>query len=1044
MPVALEDLDAALAASAALAPYDFSATEEAVRVLVPLPQRVFDPRLLVVELEDPIFAATVNRFVATRQGWRQRRDFVRTRRDALQVLTNGPQPATPVPPLEPGQLEPEPEETLEGLGLTDAFVSPAAAQNVMELHVGFAASHDVSADGALFFWLRLDEGSAPSRIEARWQIGKAEFRFAWTEPPPAAPEQIGEDGRPLASPLWLRFSVTPADLGVTTGAITGFTLHLEDGRVALAVIGQIVRGDRLSVQTFWRAEDGPAPEFVGGDWTHITGDRLLAPFEELNEPVFPDGRSQSERVAEVETALNPPGATPRPTPPGKTPLTVASTGLERALVELEAEASEADDFVDSHFTRAQVNLYRIRKLILGQTAAQKLLINPAIATIAEQETATASAEQLGSYITAAKGKPVAFALVNKALTEEPATRAPVGLVLGGSSRFSLPAANPVVTAAVLKQDTKLAGAFERIDTSEKALKIDVKAAALKGVLGERPESGPTLPPRGLSIGQRFTEPPATQNLSYARSDLTQFLKQMIGLQLPLVGETVRSLGGDEVLLVALQGRAVPASPPADGAATSEAIRQAAVTKLLTVKELTDNTDEAEVTLAALDYTEIKSAILRTIERVIQDRRAIVQTGMETLGLIAEQRDLAAARVLTIEGSLAEARHDVSVSRALRQEEQQRLAEINDRRDGLIRDEVKFLAFVRPRTVDLVRRRSSYWRLEPFGVPAPLPACLQRHDEPPPPLNAYIQLIRSAPARWFTALEPLLARLDTPDKVIALLDTSRVSAISFKTLDTFSAVQGSSDAVQFTVLGAHQVISTLRQRTTLIDIGDKRGKSWKDFQRDAHEHAVVGDLIDGRHGSRDVSVAAAAELEQMGQVATCLHAEFAAVAPVVRLAWIERFSQFDRPALLRDLTVLPQYARLDRDTRRRLQEFVDWLFGRVSSSERDAVNLMNDLVRLCLLLASHAPVNRIIAGHVPRPTPVRPGIQIPIKPLNPELVRVGMDFQVWHASSLVASGKVEDLVQGEITARVSKVLGTTTTLDSTMKVQFVPAALKLRK
>jgi hypothetical protein len=299
------------------------------------------------------------------------------------------------------------------------------------------------------------------------------------------------------------------------------------------------------------------------------------------------------------------------------------------------------------------------------------------------------------------------------------------------------------------------------------------------------------------------------------------------------------------------------------------------------------------------------------------------------------------------------------------------------------------------------------------------------------------LIRSAPARWFTALEPLLARLDTPDKVIALLDTSRVSAISFKTLDTFSAVQGSSDAVQFTVLGAHQVISTLRQRTTLIDIGDKRGKSWKDFQRDAHEHAAVGDLIDGRHGSRDVSVAAAAELEQMGQVATWPHAEFAAVAPVVRLAWIERFSQFDRPALLRDLTVLPQYARLDRETRRRLQEFVDWLFGRVSSPDRDAVNLMNDLVRLCLLLASHAPVNRIIAGHVPRPTPVRPGIQIPIKPLNPELVRVGMDFQVWHASSLVASGKVEDLVQGEITARVTKVLSTTTTLDSTMKVQFVP-------
>jgi hypothetical protein len=162
-----------------------------------------------------------------------------------------------------------------------------------------------------------------------------------------------------------------------------------------------------------------------------------------------------------------------------------------------------------------------------------------------------------------------------------------------------------------------------------------------------------------------------------------------------------------------------------------------------------------------------------------------------------------------------------------------------------------------------------------------------------------------------------------------------------------------------------------------------------------------------------------------------------------LAWIERFSQFDRPAFLRDLTVLPQYARLERQTRRRLQEFVDWLFGRVDSSQRDGANLVNDLIRLCLLLASHAPVNRIIAGHVPAPTPVRPGIQIPIKPLNPELVRVGMEFQVWQASRVVASGLVEDLVADKVTARVSHVDKATTTIDPTMRVQFMPAAVKRR-
>jgi hypothetical protein len=194
----------------------------------------------------------------------------------------------------------------------------------------------------------------------------------------------------------------------------------------------------------------------------------------------------------------------------------------------------------------------------------------------------------------------------------------------------------------------------------------------------------------------------------------------------------------------------------------------------------------------------------------------------------------------------------------------------------------------------------------------------------------------------------------------------------------------------------------------------------------------------------VSAAAAAELEQIGQVATCLHAEFAAVPASTRLAWIERFSQFDRPAALRDLTVLPQYARLDRQTRRRLQEFADWLFGRVDPAERDAANLVNDLVRLCLLLASHAPVNRIIAGHVPAPTPVRPGIQIPIRPLNPELVRVGMEFHVWHGPKLVASGQVEDLVAGAVSARVSQVDAATTTLDPSMRVQFLPAALGFKR
>ena len=144
--------------------------------------------------------------------------------------------------------------------------------------------------------------------------------------------------------------------------------------------------------------------------------------------MFPDGRSLTDRLAEIQNALDPPGATPRVKPlPG-------GVGLDRILAELDSEASEADDFVDTHFTRAQVNLYRIRKLMLGQTAAQKLLVNPAIAAIAEQETATASADQLGAFIAAAKVKKVPAADVTAALAPRPSR---VRLVTSASSSSRL-------------------------------------------------------------------------------------------------------------------------------------------------------------------------------------------------------------------------------------------------------------------------------------------------------------------------------------------------------------------------------------------------------------------------------------------------------------------------------------------------------------------------------------------------------------------------------------------------------------------------------
>ena len=1051
VPIPTEDLDAALASSAPLAPFDFAAKgTDLVRVLVPVPQRLFDPRLLIVELEDPFFATEILRLVALRQDWRERRVFQRVANDTFrQIIAGGP--GAPAALLEPGQLEPEPLELELDTKFADgAYVSPKETPGPHEISAGFtAAGTAIDAKSVLYVRLRIDVENPPRQIEMRWLSADQErFRFAWTEPSLPLVERVAPDGTPLAVSLWRFFTVSAADLGASSGDLSKFTLHLDEGRVALSEVGLL--GPQNQPVIWWKAGEA-APEgvtFSGGAWTHLTGAFfLMAPFEERIQPIFDDDVPLEKRMEEIQFALNPPAATPR-----TKPVNVLTHGLEGVLAELDAEADEADDFVDANFLRAQADLYRIRKLLLGQTAAQKLLINPALATIVEQETASASADQLNSYLTQAR----------KNVVTQAAARAALGITAQGAPPPAPPsgtAAGPGATARTVTEiatsvplntagnlNINLAGSFfsaaAPVEATRKFTIPDlagiIKGQSLKDILGQLPESGPVLPPRGLSIGERFKEPPATQNLSFARSALTSMVGQLSRLRLPLLDETVQSLAAEEVSLLDLQGRAMPASDAAGKKTT-------AVSKLLKAT-VSAETDEAEITLAAIDLVEVRSAILRTIERVIQRRRSVIQRGRDTLAAIRAAAEKTEARLAVIAGPLAETRHDVSVARALRQEEQERVNAINTRRDALIRDEVNFLAYVRPRTVDLVRRNLPGWKLEAADTPAPIPACLQRHDQPPDPLRAYVQLFRHGLASWFPDIAPRLRELDTPEKLSELLVATQRSALLFSTEQRVAfASSVPSVATKNALLSAFSIVEASRTRASNLKLLRPELRSWKDFHQEVERHSSLGDIISGRHGHPKLARAAADLLQQIEEVATCLHAEFAAVPPAIRLTWVERYSQFDRPAPLDNLTTLPRYGSLDRPARRRFQAFSDWLFARVNRKERDAFNLINDLVRICLLLASHAPVKSLIAGHLPRPVPVRPGGLIPVHALDPRLVRVGMEVHVWQANTIVARARVEDLQEnGEVSARVERLQGATTTLDETMRVQFVPAAFGFSK
>jgi hypothetical protein len=115
--------------------------------------------------------------------------------------------------------------------------------------------------------------------------------------------------------------------------------------------------------------------------------------------------------------------------------------------------------------------------------------------------------------------------------------------------------------------------------------------------------------------------------------------------------------------------------------------------------------------------------------------------------------------------------------------------------------------------------------------------------------------------------------------------------------------------------------------------------------------------------------------------------------------------------------------------------VDWLFGRFDARHGGSQKLANDMVRLCLLLASHAPVHRIVAGHVHRDTPVVRDARVDLK-VDLSQVRVGMRVNFFSGTEVVARGVVEDLSTGLAAARVVEELRSGAQLAAGARVQFL--------
>ena len=138
--------------------------------------------------------------------------------------------------------------------------------------------------------------------------------------------------------------------------------------------------------------------------------------------------------------------------------------------------------------------------------------------------------------------------------------------------------------------------------------------------------------------------------------------------------------------------------------------------------------------------------------------------------------------------------------------------------------------------------------------------------------------------------------------------------------------------------------------------------------------------------------------------------------------------------LRNLHTLPRFGELDYRERYAMQSLTDWLYSRLVIKYSEAASLASDLIRVAVLLASHAPVNELIAGQVAEPTRVKPGSRVRVV-ADLSRVRVGMAVSMVSGSSTVARGKVADIAGGQVMAEISTTVGATVEMAAGSRVQI---------
>jgi len=244
------------------------------------------------------------------------------------------------------------------------------------------------------------------------------------------------------------------------------------------------------------------------------------------------------------------------------------------------------------------------------------------------------------------------------------------------------------------------------------------------------------------------------------------------------------------------------------------------------------------------------------------------------------------------------------------------------------------------------------------------------------------------------------------------------------------------AINKIVSANRQYKQTLAGQKALVDLASVNTKTWLQLADQAETQVSLGDLIEKGKGSSKLAGKATEIMENLEDVAVCLYHLCDELEPVIKLQWANLISIYDKPVDLRHLDALPSFDKIDFTFRRDLQNMVDWLFSQVDTSVEKARQTMNDLVRVCILLACHAPVSTIVKGCVETPSTGKVGDYIDIV-VNQGQLKIGMIATVLTAQAVAVQGVVTDVSQNATRVKVTQASGGSAefSIDKGSQVKF---------